>query len=150
MKKNIRRWLTPIALAGVLPVLSGCAALSGVKEEKPRTHQAVASKIGAELLVSFLKDDAAAFIRLLPGDAAQNFTDKDFKKTRESMTKELGTPVSYAFVTNLENPIANISVWRIRFERKSADNTKVITQEVLFKALSTKKEPEMLVGFNFL
>ena len=150
MKMNIRRVLNLTALTCAVLLLSGCAALSGVKEEKPRTHQAVASKIGAELLVAFLKDDPATFIKLLPGDAGQNFTENDFRKTRESMTKELGTPVSYAFVTNLENPIANISVWRIRFERKSADNTKVITQEVLFKALSTKKEPEMLVGFNFL
>jgi len=130
---------------------AGCRTFNGPKDENKGAKQGeIASKVGEKLLMAFLTNEAEAFIRLLPGDSSQVFTENDFKKTHESLEKQFGKPVSYAFVTNLEHPIANVSIWRVRFERKSSDNTKTIHQEVLFKALSTKNEPETLIGFNFL
>lgn len=148
MKRFLPAILTSILFAASVSLLSGCATVK--KEKTEATAQACNAQVAEKLLLTFLKNESDTFIKMLPGDAAETVTENDFKKTREAMIKQFGKPVSYCFVTNLEHPLANISIWRIRFERKSSDGKKTITQEVLFKVLSTKNTPETLAGWSFL
>ena len=66
------------------------------------------------------------------------------------MVEQLGEPVAYAFVMNLEHPLFTVSIWRILFMRKSSDGKRDIRQEALFRAVSGKMDgQERLLSFNF-
>ncbi|MBR2365452.1 MAG: hypothetical protein IKA79_09635 [Lentisphaeria bacterium] len=111
-------------------------------------------KVGENLVRAIVENDSKAFLKELPENFVQDFGKKDFDKTRSSMTKELGEPVSYTFLRNMAHPVATISLWVIRFERTPAEGTnskeKKIVMEVLFRAVYGKIDgKETLLSFNF-
>ena len=120
------------------------------KTREKKAEPAV-QKVGESLILAFMKDKPSLFLSQLPEDARKEFTEKDFELTRKSMLEKLGEPVSYEFITNLEHPIATVSIWRIRFERLSSDKTRKIHQETLFRAISGKIDgQDVLLKFDFL
>lgn len=108
-------------------------------------------RVGKELLDALADNNAKVFLNQLPPRMRQEFGKKDFEQTRESMLKELGKPVSYQFVMNLEHPVFTVSLWKIRFERRSADRTKKIYQEKMFRVVKGEVNgKEVLLNFHFL
>lgn len=111
---------------------------------------ALPKKVGGDLLHAFLNDDADKFLGMLPEAVAEEFGKNGFKQTRDAMLKDLGTPISYTYVCNLEHPTFDVSIWKILLERKSSDGTKTIRQEAMFRAVSGKLDGvERLLSFNF-
>lgn len=143
----------PFCFAAILSC-SGCTSLADPDKEQPAAEASAPAekqKVGESLILAFMKDKPDLFISQLPEEARKDFTKKDFEITRKSMLEKLGDPVSYEFITNLEHPIATVSVWRIRFRRDSSDKSRKIYQETLFRAISGKIDgKDVLLSFNFL
>lgn len=159
---RIFRKIFTVAAAGIFAAsLSGCAVLDsfrtedGKKEDGKNTAKTPeVKKAGENLVKAIVKNDAKAFLKELPENLVQDFGKKDFDKTRESMIRELGTPVSYTYLRNMAHPLATISIWVIRFERKVKDNKdgkeKTVVMEVLFRVVSGQIQgKETLLSFNF-
>lgn len=133
---------------------AGCASTALQKKDAANLSSAQAKtqskRAGRELLKAFVENKGEEFLKLLPEVVRTEFGTNGFKKTRESMVKQLGEPVAYAFVMNLEHPLFTISIWRILFMRKSSDGKKDIRQEGLFRVVSGKVDgKERLLSFNF-
>ena len=132
--------------SAVKPVSAPAPAKADGKKAEPAVQ-----KVGESLILAFMKDKPDLFISQLPEEARQKFTKKDFELTRKSMIDEIGEPVSYEFITNLEHPVATVSIWRVRFRRDSSDKTKKIFQERLFRAMYGKLDGrDVLFNWNFL
>lgn len=169
MKKLLQLRLSAgiLCLSGALLCSPGCGSMdttspsdagsapqpsaSQASKTEEKTAEPAVQKVGESLILAFMKDKPSLFLSQLPEDARKEFTEKDFELTRKSMLEKLGEPVSYEFITNLEHPIATVSIWRIRFERLSSDKTRKIHQETLFRAISGKIDgQDVLLKFDFL
>lgn len=131
---------------------AGCASASSGKDAPSSRIQTPvqAKRAGRELLKAFVENKPEVFLDLLPEVVRTEFGMNGFNKTRKSMVEQLGDPLAYAFVMNLEHPAFTVSIWRILFQRKSSDGKKVIRQEGLFRAVSgTVDGKERLLSFNF-
>lgn len=132
---------------------AGCASTSSGKESSASSRiqtPVQAKRAGRELLKAFIENKPEAFLALLPDIVRTEFGVNGFNKTRKSMVEQLGEPVAYAFVMNLEHPLFTVSIWRILFMRKSSDGKRDIRQEALFRAVSGKMDgQERLLSFNF-
>ena len=150
MKSSPLFFLT-LCLSAIL-ACSGCTSVADAEQSAAEAAApAEEQKAGESLILAFMKNKPALFLSQLPAEARKDYTEKDFEITRKSMLEKLGEPVSYRFITNLEHPIATVSVWRIRFERWNSDKTKKIHQETLFRAISGKIDgKDVLLSFNFL
>lgn len=149
--KSFPLFFLPLCLAAIL-ACAGCSSLGDAEQSAAETSApAEEQKAGESLILAFMKNKPSLFLSQLPAEARKDYTEKDFEITRKSMLEKLGEPVSYSFITNLEHPIATVSVWRIRFERWNSDKSKKIHQETLFRAISGKIDgKDVLLSFNFL
>ena len=131
---------------------SGCATVAqknAPKDSAKRTKKQP-PQVGTDLLQAFVKDDAEGFLKLLPEVVREEFGVAGFRKTRESMLTQLGKPVYYEYVLDLKHPTFTVSVWRIRCERISSDDSKMIWQDALFRVVTGKVDgKETLLSFNF-
>ncbi|MBO5760551.1 MAG: hypothetical protein J6S53_03285 [Lentisphaeria bacterium] len=145
-------------------LLSSCSILNFSSESRDKELDQVyrkgkvssvpEKKMGEKLVRALIENDSKAFLKELPENLVQDFKKSDFEKTRNSMMKELGEPVSYTFLRNMAHPVANISLWVIRFERTPAPETKTkekrLVMEVLFRAVYGKVDgKDTLLSFNF-
>lgn len=140
---------------GILIAMStaGCASLP--ENDADAKKEASAPVIrpeenGRELLEAFLRNNPKAFVGALPEDLRKPFGETEFEGAYKSIVETLGRPVSYKFVFQLENPFVTVSIWTVRFERKSGEG-KIIHQEALFRVISgvIDKRPK-IISFNFL
>lgn len=142
MKFGIR--LAACAAVALL-MTTGCASL-GLQNNKAEVPENLPQKrVGLELLEAFFNNDAEAFRNQFPEEIRSDITKKDFEQTRKAMLDKLGKPVSYEFVTNLEQPNWTVSIWKILFERDSADKTKKIRQETFFRAVAGELDGKMIL-----
>ncbi|MBO5793202.1 MAG: hypothetical protein J6S54_12125, partial [Lentisphaeria bacterium] len=83
----------------------------------------------------------------------------DLKKVEDAyteMSRSLGTPVSFSYLTELEFVTFKIYVWKIKFRRvgkeQGTGSEKEFFSEALFRVISgrTAKDQVMIMGFNFL
>ena len=104
-------------------------------------------------LEAFLKDDARGFVNHLPEDTRNEFDIKKFNDTRTYITKTLGTPVAYQYLTTLKFVTLSPHIWKIEFERKDRKG-EIIRSEALFRIITGQTGPEKkdvsVIGFNFL
>ncbi len=146
------RRLTTYAVAlGILVLGAGCA----VTQETDAKPAAAAGQVQSDeharkMLEAFLKNDAKTFVRVLPKELQKEFGTKEFENARASLTETLGRPISYQFDTTLEHPLLNVSVWKVRFERRGSEG-ETIRQEVLFRVISGVLDGQSrIISFNFL
>ncbi|MBP5181451.1 MAG: hypothetical protein J6331_00335 [Lentisphaeria bacterium] len=134
-------------------LLTACVTTKDSPKEAGEAGKTAPLKVGEELVRALVENDADAFLRQLPENLRKEFGEKDFEKTRSSMIRELGTPVSYTYLRNMAHPVATISLWVIRFERTPSDKDikeKKLVMEVLFRAVYGKIDgKETLLSFNF-
>lgn len=164
MYKNFRFIFQVSLFLFMTGVLSSCTILSFSSEKDARklnevykkgneTTSVKADKKGEELVRAIVENNADAFLKQLPEKLLKEFGSKDFERTRNSMVKELGVPVSYTYLRNMAHPVAAISLWVIRFERTPSagnDKEKKIIMEVLFRVVYGKIDgKDTLLSFNF-
>lgn len=140
--------------AAVLPMLfSGCVV---IKEYAPAKEEIKVSaqehELAKKLLQAFIKDDAEAFVALLPEETRTKFTVDSFKTTRQSVIDSVGEPIAYTYVTTLKLATLHPQIWKVTFRRKNVNNTKEFTSEVLFKVVTGMigKDEAVITGFHFL
>ncbi len=139
-------------------LLLRCAAIaltvyaSGCRSVTCADETLAAPRAGEALVQALVKNDADAFLAQLPREVSETFDVKSFRATRESLTKQVGEPVSYEFAMNLAHPKFTLSVWLIHCERKSSDGKETIRQDMLFRVVFGKLQDnkEHLLQFQFL
>ncbi len=146
----IRRiFLLPVL--GVL-LLAGCSTVRELPAEQlAKEPDSPEHRLCRELLICFLNNDSAGFIRRLSPDTAKNFKKEEFDRTREALKKTIGVPVSFQYLTKLEFVAVTPMVWKVRFERTGRDGKKYCS-EALFRII-TGRAPDgsvLVIGFNFL
>ena len=152
LMKRIVSWML---LGGLLLMfVSGCTVIREVPMEQALPEQAAPElQLCRVLLEAFLKNDARAFVDHLPADTRNDFDVKKFDDTREYITKTLGTPVTYQYVTTLKFVTLSPHIWKIGFERKDRKG-EIIRSEALFRIITGQTGPEKkdvsVIGFNFL
>ena len=149
--KSFLRLFAAFACAGVL---CGCGTVRELPPEQrkgePETEE---YRISRELLVGFINDDAPAFLKHLSPENRRGFDAEKFRTTREEMSKSLGTPVSFTYVTELEFVTFKLYVWKVRFKRMtSGKDPEPIFSEALFRVITgrSSKDQVLVMGFNFL
>lgn len=146
---------TYIIYWGMLTLLAFAAGCAGRTEVHPEAIPETASvqkedPAGRELLDAFIRDDAAAFVRILPDELRKQFGKKEFEQARTELTGNLGAPVSCCFETSLEHPLLNVSLWKVRFKRRGTEGED-LHQEILFRVISGNAESgRVIISFNFL
>ncbi len=149
--KSLTRFFVLLLFSAICLAVTGCAA--GVMEEAAENRNPKDIRVGKDLLHAFMTGNEELFMKELPPEVQESFSRNDFRKTRESMIQQFGTPVSYRYVMNLQHPLAVISVWRLRFEQEKSDKSGKFPQEILFRAAygtDQKTGKQILLSFNFL
>ena len=93
----------PLFLCAALFLFAGCATVKELAPEKRQGEPATAEyKVSRELLVCFMNNDPKGFCEKLSPENRKEFDVKKFEETRRNMTRSLGTPVSFTYLTELE------------------------------------------------
>ena len=139
--------------------IAGCFLLNGcvvVKEYAPQKETVNVSRqeyeLARKLLQAFIKNDAAAFIALLPEETRSKFTEENFASTRKSVVESVGEPVSYSYITTLKLSTLHPQIWKVGFRRSNINRSKEFESEVLFKVVTgmADKKEAVITGFHFL
>ena len=126
-----------------------------VKEYAPQKEAVSISKteyeLARKLLQAFVKNDAKAFVLLLPEEMRSKFTEKSFASTRKAVLESVGEPVAYSYITTLELAGFHPQIWKVRFRRYNVNRTKEFYSEVLFKVVTgmADKKEAVITGFSF-
>ena len=132
---------------------SGCTVIREYTPEKKEVKvQTQEYELARKLVQAFVKNDAKAFIALLPEETQAKFTEEMFAATRKSVTDSVGEPAAFSYVTTLELPALHPQIWKIQFRRKNINETREYTSEILFKVVTgmTNKKEAAIVGFFFI
>ena len=95
-------------LAGCTTTIQELPATVVAQEATTQSH-----KICRNLLVALMANDADKFTSYLSPDARENFNSDEFNRSLESVTKTLGKPVSFSYLTTLDFPILVPHIWKI-------------------------------------
>lgn len=132
-------------------VLGGCATVQSnttdttVGEKVP----SATLKAGEELLLAFVANDGDKFTKLLSPELQEKFGDKQFGLSRTELVKSLGEPISFEYVTRVNNPLVEVDIWKVHFKR-ILDDQKVIYPEALFRVISGDVNGQnRIISFNF-
>lgn len=151
---NYKRLSVGLGMMALAFAGTGCTALSN-PDGAPRSGAAGDSAVkddenGRRILEAFIRNDPDGFIGVLPGELKKQFGKKEFENARAALVESLGEPMSYRFETGLEHPAFDVSLWKVRFERRGADG-KMIHQEALFRVISGTLDGKFrIISFNFL
>ena len=148
--------LTVMAITAALAALfSGCTVIREYTPEKAEVAAKLPEpeyELARKLLQAFVKNDAEAFVALLPEETRKNFDVKKFRDTRKSIIDSIGEPISYSYMTTLELNVLHPQIWKVRFRRQNVNKTKEFTSEVLFKVVTgtIDKKEAVVTGFHWL
>lgn len=146
MKAKI--WLFAAAVAAL--GLAGCATAPEPYCEVSDEAQSEAVQKCSRLLNAFIANDEKAFEAQLPAEMQKTFTAAEFKASRLSLAESLGTPLAAVFLDRLKNPVFVILVYKVDFQKVTAENQK-IEQQALFRAVYAKVDGSLqLISFGFI
>ncbi len=146
MKAKI--WLFAAALA--VAALTGCAGAPEPYCTVDDTAETEAGQKCSALLNAFIANDDKAFEAQLPVELQKTFTAAEFKASRLALADSLGTPKSAVYLDRLKNPVFVILVYKVDFEKITAENQK-IEQQALFRAVYAKVDGRLqLISFGFI
>jgi len=138
------------AAVGAALLLAGCASAPEPYCEVGQDAGAEAGQKCSALLNAFIANDAKAFTGQLPPEMQKTFTANEFKASRDALADSLGTPKSASFLDLLKNPVFVIVVFKVDFEKITAENQK-IEQQALFRAVYAKVDGRLqLISFGFI
>ena len=121
----------------------GCRAIS--PESQKTINEANVMVLGSKFAKSFADDDAEEFLECLSPQVRQSINEEKFKTSYSEIIEKFGKVESCEFMGNLENPLYQIQVWKMRFAKENRVN------EMLFRILMAETDGNMqVVSFAFL
>ena len=115
----------------VLVLLCGCQALP--KDQERSIKQIAFTELGTKFAKSFADDDSKDFIECLAPQVRQSFNEEKFIASYKEITEKFGKVESYELLCEIENPIYEIQIWKMRFVKKEIlndmENKKMIIHE---------------------
>lgn len=151
MDKPLKRSIFAASLGFTL-LTAGCAATRPPAggTGAPAVSQEHYDETARKMLHAFINDNARIFVETLPDEMRSQFGIKEFAAARAELTETLGTPLSFRFDTTLEHPVFNVSIWKVRFERRDSETGAAVHQEVLFQVISGTLDGEVrVISFKF-
>lgn len=139
------------ALLSALVVLAGCTTIRELPPEELRKQDdSPEFKVSRDLLLAMLRNDARAFVGMLEPDVRERFTVDNFRAARGNITRELGEPVSFRYLTTLEMNTFRPCVWAVRFKRVNPKTGKEFHSEVLFQVVTGRADGKVhIISFQF-
>ncbi len=101
-------------------------------------------ELGNNILASFRDEDFGRLKKNLPGPLQTKMTEKDFKTSCGNWRDSLGRIKDYDYVLELDTPAVRNLIWRVEFERDTADGNEV-EQDMLFRLVTGKVDDETCV-----
>ena len=137
------------AVLGVFCLLSLAACVVVEKDEfnavDPDDAELIRSvELGNNILASFRDGDFAKLRRNIPGPLQSKMTEKDFKTSCGNWRDTLGRIRDYDYVLELDTPAVRNLIWRVEFERDTADGDEA-EQDMLFRLVTGKVDDEVNV-----
>ena len=136
--KNIIKAIFCTLFAAAVLLNSGCNTVELHESQLTADQQSqldkAAEKACIELLEAFKNNDYPRLRKTLPVSLAKQFTEENFKQSRNAAVKILGEIKSYEFLTRLQAPIFRNMIYRVKFQRTGNDR-KTIEQEALFRVM---------------
>lgn len=127
----------------VLVLLCGCQALP--KEQERSIKQIAFTELGTKFAKSFADDDSKDFMECLSPQVRQSFNEEKFIASYKEITEKFGKVESYELLCEIENPIYEIQIWKMRFVKKE------ILNDMLFRVLMVESDGDFqVVSFAFL
>ena len=127
---------------------AGCATVD--RSGGGIVHDDDVRAMDGELLDALARNDSTAFVAILPKELRAQFSREEFDNLHDSLGQTLGNPVGFEFMTSLEHPLVNISIWKVRFERRGQQDV-TIRQDTLFRVISKDVNGHSeIISFNFL
>ena len=149
--RSIMRYIF-LLLTGALSILffaNGCASFAQ-NEVAEKLIQSTPDARGEKLVAAFVSDNDKTFVELLPAELQKKFNSEQFESFRQQLAAELGNPVSYRYLGNVEHPLLQIEIWNIRFQRTDAQE-KIVSLEAPFRVISGSIDGrKQIISFNFL
>jgi hypothetical protein len=117
-----------------------------IQPESPKNiNQANVMVLGSKFAESFANDNAEEFLECLSPQVRQSINEEKFKTSYAEIIDKFGKVESCEFMGNLENPLYQIQIWKMRFEKDNRAN------EMLFRILMAETDGNMqVVSFAFL
>lgn len=127
----------------MLVLLCGCQALP--KDQERSIKQIAFTELGTKFAKSFADDDSKDFIECLAPQVRQSFNEEKFIASYKEITEKFGKVESYELLCEIENPIYEIQIWKMRFVKKE------ILNDMLFRVLMVESDGDFqVVSFAFL
>ena len=101
-------------------------------------------KLGNNILASFRDEDFGRLKQNIPGPLQTKMTEKDFKTSCANWRDSLGKIKDFDYVLELDTPAVRNLIWRVEFERGTADG-KEVEQDMLFRLVTGKVDDEVCV-----
>ena len=140
------------ALFCSLLLCGGCTVVNKnpkvpVAPEQQQVQLAESQKIGERLLQALQKRSYADFKQAAGmSPFAKQMTEQDFATSCENTKKQFGEIKKYQFLTELTTPQVTNLVWRVTFERPSANaGGKPITQDLMFRVVTSRLDNKTVV-----
>lgn len=147
------KFLKALAVTAGVLFFCGCTTIKELPAEKiSQECNTPELKLCRELLIAFVKNDAAGFVGRLTPENQKSFNKAEFTAARNNMLKTVGEPVSFRYLTSLEFVKLQPHVWAVRFKRKDLTEKKEFFSEALFRIVTgrDKNGNIYVLGFNFL
>ena len=101
-------------------------------------------ELGNNILASFRDEDFGKLKKNIPGPLQTKMTEKDFRTSCANWRDTLGKIKDFDYVLELDTPAVRNLIWRVEFERDTADG-KVVEQDMLFRLVTGKVDDETCV-----
>ena len=108
------------------------------------TMLAESVNLGNNILASFRDEDYTKLRKNIPGPLQTKMTEKDFKTSCNNWRDTLGKIKDFDYVLELDTPAVRNLIWRVEFERDTADG-KEVEQDMLFRLVTGKVDDETCV-----
>ena len=128
---------------GMTMLITGCRVIS---PKYPVEDDSIAvMELGEKFVGSFAEDDSQQFLLCLSPEAKHSLNEEKFVNSYREITKKFGSVKHYELLGELENPVYQIQLWKIRYEKNQLVN------DMLFRVLMAKIDGKMqVVSFAFL
>ena len=100
--------------------------------------------LGNNILASFRDEDFGRLKKNIPGPLQTKMTEKDFRTSCANWRDSLGRIKDFDYVLELDTPAVRNLIWRVEFERDTADGNEV-EQDMLFRLVTGKVDDETCV-----
>ena len=101
-------------------------------------------ELGNNILAAFRDEDFGRLRKNIPGPLQTKMTEKDFKTSCANWRDSLGRIKDFDYVLELDTPAVRNLIWRVEFERDTADG-KEVEQDMLFRLVTGKVDDETCV-----